>query len=68
MTQRLPFTQASLRRAIAAARKEGLRIAGIRPDGTVITAIAGENPPIELVGAAASGEFEAHSKWEDVEA
>ena len=68
MTQRLPFTQASLRRAIAAARKEGLRIAGIRPDGTVITAIAGENPPIELVGGAASGKSEAHSKWEDVEA
>jgi hypothetical protein len=33
MTTRLPFTQASLRRAIAAARKEGLRIAGIRRPG-----------------------------------
>jgi hypothetical protein len=68
MTKPLPFTQASLRRAIAAARKEGLRIAGIRPDGTLITTIAGENPAIELVGSAASGESEARSKWQDIEA
>jgi len=36
MTRAIPFTQATLRRAIAAARKAGLRVVGIRPDGTVI--------------------------------
>lgn len=36
MTRALPFTQASLRRAIEAARKSGLRVTGIRPDGTLV--------------------------------
>lgn len=36
MTARIPFTQAQLERAIAAARKQGLRVTGIRPDGTLI--------------------------------
>lgn len=30
------YTQAQLRRIIKAARSEGLHIAGIRPDGTII--------------------------------
>lgn len=34
MTRVISFTQASLRRAIEAARKAGLRVIGIRPDGT----------------------------------
>jgi hypothetical protein len=38
LTTRLTFTQAGLRRAIKAARKEGLHIRGIRPDGTLIVA------------------------------
>jgi hypothetical protein len=68
MTQRLPFTQASLRRVIAAARKEGLRVAGIRPDGTLITVNAGENPAIDVAGLAPTAESAPRSKWEDVEA
>jgi hypothetical protein len=36
MTRSIPFTQATLRRAIEAARKSGLRVTGIRPDGTLI--------------------------------
>lgn len=36
MTKAVSFTQASLRRAIEAARKAGLRVTAIRPDGTVI--------------------------------
>jgi hypothetical protein len=36
MTRAVPFTQAILRRAIEAARKAGLRVTGIRPDGTLI--------------------------------
>lgn len=36
MTKRAAATQAQVRRNIKAARLEGLRIAGIRPDGTLI--------------------------------
>jgi hypothetical protein len=37
MTKKLPATEAMLRRAISAARKEGLRVVGIRiSDGTVL--------------------------------
>jgi hypothetical protein len=46
MTRALPFTQASLRRAIEAARKSGLRVTGIRPDGTLILE-EGNNPQVE---------------------
>ena len=36
MTVREPFTQAKVKRAISAARAAGLRVIGIRPDGTVL--------------------------------
>lgn len=36
MTKPVPFTQAGLKRAIAAARRSGLRVTGIRPDGTLL--------------------------------
>jgi hypothetical protein len=36
VTRKIPFTQASLRRAIEAARKVGSRVTGIRPDGTLV--------------------------------
>jgi hypothetical protein len=36
MTRVVPFTQASVRRAIAAAEKSGLQVTGIRADGTVL--------------------------------
>jgi hypothetical protein len=36
VTRPLPFTKARLRRAIEAAREAGLRVIGIRPDGTLI--------------------------------
>jgi hypothetical protein len=36
MTARLSSTQAQICRNIAAARKEGLSVVGIRPDGTVL--------------------------------
>jgi hypothetical protein len=64
MTRPLPFTEASVRRAIAAARKEGLDVGAvsISPDGTVTLyrgGVATTPPP---------GENPAHSKWLDVEA
>jgi len=34
MTKRAALTQAQVRRIIQAARREGLRVAGIKPDGT----------------------------------
>ena len=36
MTRAIRFTQASLRRAIEAAREPGLRVRGIPPDGTLL--------------------------------
>lgn len=50
------FTQAQIRRCIAAARKEGMRIVGIRPDGVVIVN-DGDNdaplvPPLPIEGKA----------------
>jgi len=67
MTRALPFTEASLRRAIAAARKSGLRVTGIRPDGTLIV-IDGDNLQDEVVGLAPDWQPKSASKWEDVEA
>ena len=65
MTKPLPFTQASIRRAVKAARKEGLHVLGIRPDGTVIV---GDNPNIGVPALPTSTENAPSSKWEDVEA
>ena len=66
MTTRLPFTEHSLRRAIAAARKSGLRVLGVRPDGTVI--VDDGNSPHPLAAALQEKQHAASSKWEDVEA
>lgn len=38
MNRRLPATRAAIRTAILAAREAGLRVTGVRPDGTVLTA------------------------------
>lgn len=47
MTRAATFTQASLRRAIEAARKAGLRVTGIRPDGTLLLNEPAEDNPQE---------------------
>lgn len=67
MSRPLPFTEASVRRAISAARKAGLRVMGIRADGTVIVQ-DGENPDVPLPDSASPGHVSPSSKWEDVEA
>ena len=64
MTRPLPFTQASLCRAIRAARKEGLRVAGIRPDGTLIVHDGADT----IADCTLVDQDERPSKWEDVEA
>lgn len=65
MTARLPFTQANVRRRIQAARKEGLFVLGIRPDGTVIV---GDKPGPALPDLPLEPDNAESSKWEDVEA
>lgn len=59
MTARAPFTEAQIRRAIKAARKEGLPIAGVRPDGTVVI---GE-PSTAMVPDAANADEWAVENW-----
>lgn len=49
MTRALPFTKATVRRAIALAREAGLTVTGIAPDGTVLT--AGDNPAARVPAA-----------------
>jgi Mrp family chromosome partitioning ATPase len=65
MTRALPFTEHSMRRAITAARKAGLRVTGIRANGTLFVQDSAD-PVAEL--AAQAQPSEAPSKWADVEA
>lgn len=48
-----PYTQRAIERAIKAALAAGLRVVGVRPDGTVLTA-SRDNPepapPVTLTG------------------
>ena len=66
MTRPLPFTEARVRRAIAAARKEGIATGAIsiHPDGT-ITVRWGE-PGVAL--PASPPHNASSSEWEDIEA
>jgi hypothetical protein len=65
MTKRLPFSEATIKRVIVAARKAGLEVSAVRiePDGTVTVfqqAGIASPPP--------SDDNPDHSKWLDVEA
>lgn len=44
MTRQNPYTQRAIERAIRAALAAGLRVTGVLPDGTVLTAVR-ENVP-----------------------
>ena len=57
MTARLPFTKASLRRAIEAAEEAGLKVTEIRPDGTLVVE-DGDNAEPRVVPLQAG-----QSKW-----
>ena len=59
MTTRVICTEAQIRRAIRAAQKEGLPIAGMRPDGTIIF---GE--PVELVPATSDDKWNPPAQYE----
>jgi hypothetical protein len=63
MTKPIPFTEAAVRRAIAATQKAGLAVAAVRiePNGAVTIFQTGIEPP------SPSDEDPAKSKWLDVE-
>ncbi len=64
MTKRT-ITQAQVRRMIQAARREGLRIGGIKADGTVIT-YEGENPLVPVDHpVVAPDDTDALRRWGD---
>lgn len=68
MTRALPFTQASVRRAVRAARQVGLRVTGIMADGTILVQ-DGDKAPADVHNDASPGQTgEPASKWEDAEA
>lgn len=68
MTKPLRFTQASLRRAIAAAKASGLRVTGIAPDGTVLVCSGENQPDLVPAGQVADQNAEAADCWGQVEA
>jgi len=66
MTKRTKVTQAQVRRIIQAARREGLRIAGIKPDGTVLVYDGWENPLVPIDRPiAATDDANALRRWGD---
>lgn len=62
MTAREPFTQAKVKRAISAARAAGLRVIGIRPDGTVLVQ-EGDAPIVP--GGEQKQDAPAGTSWDD---
>jgi hypothetical protein len=67
LTKRAAATQAQVRRNIKAARLEGLRIAGIRPDGTLIVG-DGDIPLSPVLDCGLDDQAASISKWGDIEA
>jgi hypothetical protein len=67
MTKRATATKAQIRRCIEAAREQGLHIAGIRPDGTIVIYENGENPlvPIDQYEIELAGSSSDSSRWAD---
>ena len=62
MTKALPFTAASLARAIKGVEKAGRFVIGVKPDGTLIIA----DKPFDTASLVpADGQNEMASKWED---
>jgi hypothetical protein len=61
MSRPVTFTQASLRRAIAAAQSAGLKVIGIRADGTVMVSEAVEDGATPLDSREAS----LAASWDD---
>lgn len=64
MTRAVAFTQASIGRAVKAARKAGLRVTGISATGTVLVTDAGA----PMAPADDPGQTAPPSKWGTVKA
>jgi hypothetical protein len=64
MTKPLPFTEASLARAIRGVERAGRFVVGVRADGTVLVGLKPLDP-ISLVPEIEQGD--PASKWEDVQ-
>jgi hypothetical protein len=66
VTKRVVITQVQVRRIIRAVRQEGLRVAGIRPDGTVVVYDGEENPlaPVDD-GKGGTEDADALRRWGD---
>jgi hypothetical protein len=62
VTKRATATQAQVRRMIKAAKWEGLHVAGIRPDGTVVT-YSGEHNPLAPVDRGATDLSGSLDEW-----
>jgi hypothetical protein len=66
MTKRAArITQSEVARIIRAARREGLRIAGIKPDGTIIVYEQGENPLAPVDHSKAATQDTEAVRWGD---
>ncbi|MBR0696745.1 hypothetical protein [Bradyrhizobium lablabi] len=62
MSKALPFTEASLARAIKGVERAGRFVIGVRPDGTLIVG----DKPVDLASLVpAIGQDVPASKWED---
>jgi hypothetical protein len=59
------INQSEVARIIRAARREGLRIAGIRPDGTIIVYDQGENPLVPVDEGKSATEDADALRWRD---
>jgi hypothetical protein len=65
MTKALPFTAASLARAIRGVEQAGKHVIGVRPDGTLIL---GDKPVDSASLVPAARQDAPASKWEDQQA
>jgi 2-C-methyl-D-erythritol 4-phosphate cytidylyltransferase len=65
MTKRATATKAQIKRCIEAALEQGLHIAGIRPDGTIVTYDGGENPLVPIDGNEGDLAPSDVSRWAD---
>lgn len=62
MTKAMPFTEASLARAIKGVERAGRFVIGVRTDGTLIV---GDKPLETASFVPTAGQDEPASKWED---
>jgi hypothetical protein len=65
MTKKATVTQSQIRRMIQAVQREGLHIAGIRADGTIVIYDGEENPLVSFDQRAQSPNDAEALRWGD---